>query len=61
MLMYQKAMFDHYYCIKSFCHLKTLEICFEKFFFFIKIMERKSMKDGYVLKMPVQEQSLTSS
>ena len=24
-LMYQKTMFDRYYCIKSFCHLKTLE------------------------------------
>ena len=27
--MYQKTMFDRYYCIKSFCHLKTLEKCFE--------------------------------
>ena len=25
MLVYQKTMFDGYYCIKSFCHLKTLE------------------------------------
>ena len=25
MLMYQKTMFDRYYCIQSFCHLKTLE------------------------------------
>ena len=33
MLMYQKTMFDRYYCIKSFCHLKTLEIRFEKFIF----------------------------
>ena len=23
--MYQKTMFDCYYCIKSFCHLKPLE------------------------------------
>ena len=23
--MYKKTMFDRYYCIKSFCHLKTLE------------------------------------
>ena len=23
--MYQKTMFDRYYCIKSFCHLKALE------------------------------------
>ena len=25
MLMYQKNMFDHYHCIKPFCHLKTLK------------------------------------
>ena len=25
MLVYQKTMVDHYYCIKSFCHLKTLK------------------------------------
>ena len=25
MLVYQKTMFDCYYCIKSFCLLKTLE------------------------------------
>ena len=25
MLVYQKTMFDRYYCIKSFCHLKSLE------------------------------------
>ena len=25
MLVYQKIMFDRYYCIQSFCHLKTLE------------------------------------
>ena len=30
MLVYQKTMFDRYYCIKSFCHLKTLEKRFEK-------------------------------
>ena len=28
MLVYQKTMFDRYYCIKSFCHLKTLESSF---------------------------------
>ena len=31
MLVYQKTMFDRYYCIKSFYHLKTLEKRFEKF------------------------------
>ena len=25
MLVYQKTMFDRYYCIRSFYHLKTLE------------------------------------
>ena len=25
MLVYQKTMFDRYYCITSFCHLKTSE------------------------------------
>ena len=30
MLVYQKTMFDRYYCIKSFCHLKILKYCFEK-------------------------------
>ena len=25
MLVYQKTMFDRYYCIKSFYHLKTFE------------------------------------
>ena len=33
MLVYQKTMFDRYYCIKSFCHLKTLQKSFEKFIF----------------------------
>ena len=35
MLMYQKTMFDHYYCIKSFWYLKTLDKRFEKFIFVI--------------------------
>ena len=33
MPVYQKTMFDRYYCIKSFCHLKTLEKRFEMFIF----------------------------
>ena len=28
MLMYQKTMFDSYYCIKSFCHLKISKSSF---------------------------------
>ena len=31
MLVYQKTMLDHYYFLKSFCRLKTLEKPFEKF------------------------------
>ena len=34
MLVYQKIMFDSYYCVKSFGHLKTLEKGFEKFIFY---------------------------
>ena len=45
--MYQKTMFDRYFCIKSFCHLKTLEKRLEKLTFYITIMARKSMKNLY--------------
>ena len=31
MLVYQKTMFGRYYCIKSFCHLKTFGKPFKKF------------------------------
>ena len=41
MLVYQKTMFDRYYCIKSFCHLKTLEKTLRKVIFCITIMARK--------------------
>ena len=30
MIMYQKTMFDPYYCIRYFCHLKTLVKRFKK-------------------------------
>ena len=33
MLVYHKTMFDRYYCIKSVCHLKTLEKTLRKFIF----------------------------
>ena len=33
MIVYQKTMFDCYYCVKSFYHLKTLEKRFEKLIF----------------------------
>ena len=32
MLMYQKTMFDLYYCVKLFCHLKTLKNSFLYFY-----------------------------
>ena len=53
MLLYQKTMFDHYYCIKTFFRLKTLE----KF----EIKALKSMLPVNVLKMPLRGQRLTSS
>ena len=37
MLIYKKNMFDGYYCIKSFCLLKTLEKGYEKFNFYISL------------------------
>ena len=40
----EKNMFDRYYCIIAFCHLKTLENI-SKSSFCITIMARKSMKD----------------
>ena len=60
MLAYQKTMFDRYYCIKSFCHLKTLEKRFEKIFLYYCNGTQKH--EGLVgLKKPVPEQRLTSS
>ena len=53
MSVYQKTMFDLYYCIKSFCCLKNLE----KMLFVLPIMAHKSMKDSYILKRLVPEQS----
>ena len=44
MLVYQKNMFERYYCIKSLCHWKTLEKRFEKFIF---VMARKK-HEGFV-------------
>ena len=34
MLMYQKSMFDCYYCIQTFCRWKTLEKMLQKDLFF---------------------------
>ena len=46
MLVYQKTMFDLYYCIKSFCHLKTLEKHFEKFIFVLGLFQKKIPRGG---------------
>ena len=41
MLMYQKSMFDRYYCMKTFCSSKTLRKCSEKVFFPASMMAQK--------------------
>ena len=61
MLVYKKSMFDRCYCIKTFCCLKTSEKSFEKFFFPVPTMGRKSMLPVNVLKMLLPGQRLTSS
>ena len=52
MSVYQKTMFDRYYCIV----ILSLEK-FGKTLFVLPIMARKSMKDSYILKRLVPEQS----
>ena len=42
MLMYQKSIFDRYYCISTFCRSKTLEKLLRKVFFPVPIMARKA-------------------
>ena len=37
MLMYQKSMFDRYYCIQTFCRSKTLEKLLQIYFFPVPI------------------------
>ena len=41
-----EKMFDRYNCMKSFCHLKSLEKRLRKVQFCITIMARKSIKDS---------------
>ena len=48
MLMYQKTMFDRCCCIKSFCHLKTLEKRFEKKVYFGITDNRVQKHEGVV-------------
>ena len=61
MLMYQKSMFDHYYCIKHFFHSKLWRNCFKKLFLPVPIIVRKSTLPANVLKMPLPGQRSTSS
>ena len=60
MLMYQKSMFDRYYCIKKFFRSKNLEKLLQKVLFPVPIMTWKSMLPANVLKMPLAGQRLTS-
>ena len=57
MLVYQKTIFDSYYCIKSFCHLKTLDNVL-KSLFCITIMARKSKMAWYTLKRLFQSKDI---
>ena len=59
MLVYQKTMFDPYYCIKSIRHLKTWKNA-SKSSFCITIMAHKTMNGSKVLKTPVPKKQLTS-
>ena len=61
MLIYQKSMFDGYYCIKTFFRLKTLEKLFQKGLFPVRIMARKSTLPATVLKPPLPGQRQMSS
>ena len=58
MLVYQRSVFDPYYCIKTFLKLILLRKCFQKFFFPVPIMASNMRK---VLKTPLTGQRLTSS
>ena len=59
MLVYQKTMFDRYYCI-VILSLENFGKTLRKVHFCITIMALKRMKDSNVLKTPVPEQRLTS-
>ena len=59
--MYQKSMFDRFYCIKTFFRLKSLEKLLQKVFLPVPIMARKSTLPANVLKTALPGQRLTSS
>ena len=49
MLVYQKTMFDRYYCIKSFCHYETLEKRFYKssFLYYYNCVQKHERFEGF--------------
>ena len=62
MLMYQKSMFDCYYCIKTFFFArKTLNKLLQKVLFTCIIMAQKSILLANIFKMSLPGQWLTSS
>ena len=63
MLMYQKSMFNRYYCIKHVFRSKTLEKLLKKFFLPVPVMARKSTLPANTngLKTPLPGQRLTLS
>ena len=46
MLMHQKTMFDRYYCIKPFCHLKTLKNASKGYFLYYYNVTQKH--EGFI-------------
>ena len=50
MLMYQKSIFDCFYCIKTFSYSKTLDKRPQKVFFSVPVMAQKGMLPANVLK-----------
>ena len=62
MLMYQKCMFDRYYCIKTFSRSKTSgkKNASKKYFFRVPIRARKGTLPTYILTTPIPGQILTS-
>ena len=60
MLIYQKSMFDFYYCIRSFFRSKTLEKLLQKVLFTCTYNgSGKHVNTANVLKTPLPGQRLT--
>ena len=58
MLMYQKNMFDRYYCITCILSLENFGKTLRKVHFCITTMAHKSMQDSSVLKRLFQSKGL---